>query len=186
MPGFNLEGFPNRDSTKYAQPYGIESAHTLIRGTLRFKVFMLMRCKDECKLSVAPVPVCHRELHVSSGLLLCNEWLRQTGTHQHWALSVTGTHSFSCLMGLDLWTFFYPTQKMSFFNENIYYKYKTIMVYTFICKCYFFSYTERASVQADWLVHVCEQQCLWRRRLWAGRTGWLQNAESQMVGLGVH
>uniref|UniRef100_A0A8C1JHI3 Aminoadipate-semialdehyde synthase n=1 Tax=Cyprinus carpio TaxID=7962 RepID=A0A8C1JHI3_CYPCA len=42
MPGFNLEGFPNRDSTKYAQPYGIESAHTLIRGTLRFRVFMLI------------------------------------------------------------------------------------------------------------------------------------------------
>lgn len=39
MPGFNLEGFPNRDSTKYAEPYGIESAHTLIRGTLRFKGF---------------------------------------------------------------------------------------------------------------------------------------------------
>lgn len=39
LPGFNLEGFPNRDSTKYAEPYGIESAHTLIRGTLRFKVF---------------------------------------------------------------------------------------------------------------------------------------------------
>ncbi|KAK6318484.1 hypothetical protein J4Q44_G00117750 [Coregonus suidteri] len=39
MPGFNLEGFPNRDSTKYAEQYGIESAHTLIRGTLRFKGF---------------------------------------------------------------------------------------------------------------------------------------------------
>ncbi|XP_053497873.1 alpha-aminoadipic semialdehyde synthase, mitochondrial [Ictalurus furcatus] len=39
FPGFNLEGFPNRDSTKYAEPYGIESAHTLIRGTLRFKGF---------------------------------------------------------------------------------------------------------------------------------------------------
>ncbi|KAJ8351053.1 hypothetical protein AAFF_G00158460, partial [Aldrovandia affinis] len=39
LPGFNLEGFPNRDSTKYAKPYGIESAHTLIRGTLRFKGF---------------------------------------------------------------------------------------------------------------------------------------------------
>uniref|UniRef100_A0A8C2K019 Aminoadipate-semialdehyde synthase n=1 Tax=Cyprinus carpio TaxID=7962 RepID=A0A8C2K019_CYPCA len=34
MPGFNLEAFPNRDSTKYAEPYGIESARTLIRGTL--------------------------------------------------------------------------------------------------------------------------------------------------------
>ncbi|XP_048825797.1 alpha-aminoadipic semialdehyde synthase, mitochondrial isoform X1 [Brienomyrus brachyistius] len=39
FPGFNLEGFPNRDSTKYAEPYGMESAHTLIRGTLRFKGF---------------------------------------------------------------------------------------------------------------------------------------------------
>ncbi|XP_066580132.1 alpha-aminoadipic semialdehyde synthase, mitochondrial [Amia ocellicauda] len=39
LPGFNLEGFPNRDSTKYAESYGIQSAHTLIRGTLRFKGF---------------------------------------------------------------------------------------------------------------------------------------------------
>uniref|UniRef100_A0A672H534 Uncharacterized protein n=1 Tax=Salarias fasciatus TaxID=181472 RepID=A0A672H534_SALFA len=37
LPGFSLEGFPNRDSTKYAEQYGIQSAHTLIRGTLRFK-----------------------------------------------------------------------------------------------------------------------------------------------------
>uniref|UniRef100_A0AAQ5YV53 Alpha-aminoadipic semialdehyde synthase, mitochondrial n=1 Tax=Amphiprion ocellaris TaxID=80972 RepID=A0AAQ5YV53_AMPOC len=39
FPGFNLEGFPNRDSTKYSEPYGIQTAHTLIRGTLRFKGF---------------------------------------------------------------------------------------------------------------------------------------------------
>uniref|UniRef100_A0A672GZR3 Saccharopine dehydrogenase (NAD(+), L-glutamate-forming) n=1 Tax=Salarias fasciatus TaxID=181472 RepID=A0A672GZR3_SALFA len=39
LPGFSLEGFPNRDSTKYAEQYGIQSAHTLIRGTLRFKGF---------------------------------------------------------------------------------------------------------------------------------------------------
>nr|XP_006122637.2 alpha-aminoadipic semialdehyde synthase, mitochondrial [Pelodiscus sinensis] len=37
FPGLNLEGFPNRDSTKYAEPYDIQSAHTLIRGTLRYK-----------------------------------------------------------------------------------------------------------------------------------------------------
>ncbi|KAK5621415.1 hypothetical protein CRENBAI_007638 [Crenichthys baileyi] len=37
FPGFNLEGYPNRDSTKYAEPYGIQTAHTIIRGTLRFK-----------------------------------------------------------------------------------------------------------------------------------------------------
>jgi len=37
-PGLNLEGFPNRDSSKYAEPYGIQTAHTLLRGTLRYKV----------------------------------------------------------------------------------------------------------------------------------------------------
>ncbi|CAI5785360.1 alpha-aminoadipic semialdehyde synthase, mitochondrial [Podarcis lilfordi] len=37
FPGLNLEGFPNRDSTKYAKPYGIQSAHTLLRGTLRYR-----------------------------------------------------------------------------------------------------------------------------------------------------
>ncbi|CAB1414611.1 unnamed protein product [Pleuronectes platessa] len=39
FPGFNLEGFPNRNSTIYAESYGIQTAHTLIRGTLRFKGF---------------------------------------------------------------------------------------------------------------------------------------------------
>lgn len=38
FPGLNLEGFPNRDSTTYAEEYGIQSAHTLMRGTLRYKV----------------------------------------------------------------------------------------------------------------------------------------------------
>uniref|UniRef100_A0A452RLK1 Aminoadipate-semialdehyde synthase n=1 Tax=Ursus americanus TaxID=9643 RepID=A0A452RLK1_URSAM len=38
FPGLNLEGYPNRDSTKYAEIYGIPSAHTLLRGTLRYKV----------------------------------------------------------------------------------------------------------------------------------------------------
>ncbi|KAM6926547.1 alpha-aminoadipic semialdehyde synthase, mitochondrial [Lycodopsis pacificus] len=39
FPGFNLEGFPNRNSTEYIESYGIQTAHTLIRGTLRFKGF---------------------------------------------------------------------------------------------------------------------------------------------------
>ena len=38
MPGFNLEGFPNRDSTKYTSEYGIDNAHTCLRGTIRYKV----------------------------------------------------------------------------------------------------------------------------------------------------
>ncbi|NXY41497.1 AASS protein, partial [Ceuthmochares aereus] len=37
FPGLNLEGLPNRDSTKYTEPYGIQTAHTLLRGTLRYK-----------------------------------------------------------------------------------------------------------------------------------------------------
>lgn len=39
LPGFNLEGIPNRDSTKYKSIYGIESADTLLRGTIRYKGF---------------------------------------------------------------------------------------------------------------------------------------------------
>ncbi|XP_058510934.1 alpha-aminoadipic semialdehyde synthase, mitochondrial isoform X2 [Ochotona princeps] len=37
FPGLNLEGYPNRDSTKYMEIYGIASAHTVLRGTLRYK-----------------------------------------------------------------------------------------------------------------------------------------------------
>ena len=39
IPGLNLEGVPNRDSTSYADVYGIRStAHSVFRGTLRYKV----------------------------------------------------------------------------------------------------------------------------------------------------
>ena len=31
-------GYPNRDSTIYSELYGINSAHTILRGTLRYKV----------------------------------------------------------------------------------------------------------------------------------------------------
>lgn len=39
LPGFNLEGFPNRDSTTYAKLYGIEDANTIFRGTIRYTGF---------------------------------------------------------------------------------------------------------------------------------------------------
>ncbi|CAG5131011.1 unnamed protein product [Candidula unifasciata] len=39
LPGLNLEGFPNRDSTIYGKEYGIESARTILRGTIRYKGF---------------------------------------------------------------------------------------------------------------------------------------------------
>jgi len=34
---YNFEGYYNRDSLKYKSLYGLHDAHTLIRGTLRFK-----------------------------------------------------------------------------------------------------------------------------------------------------
>ena len=37
LPGFSLEGYPNRDSTIYTDLYGIREAHTVLRGTLRYK-----------------------------------------------------------------------------------------------------------------------------------------------------
>jgi len=39
LPGFALEGFPNRDSVVYRDHYGLHSANTVLRGTLRFKGF---------------------------------------------------------------------------------------------------------------------------------------------------
>ncbi|EPB71355.1 saccharopine dehydrogenase [Ancylostoma ceylanicum] len=41
MPGFNLIGYGNRDSTKYSEIYGLGSeCKTMIRGTLRYKGFV--------------------------------------------------------------------------------------------------------------------------------------------------
>ncbi|XP_065312549.1 alpha-aminoadipic semialdehyde synthase, mitochondrial-like isoform X2 [Gordionus sp. m RMFG-2023] len=39
LPAYNLESFPNRDSTVYVKEYDIPSVRTLIRGTLRYKGF---------------------------------------------------------------------------------------------------------------------------------------------------
>ncbi|XP_063698348.1 alpha-aminoadipic semialdehyde synthase, mitochondrial [Culicoides brevitarsis] len=40
LPGFSLEGFPNRDSLKYQKLYNMgPHLHTLVRGTIRFKGF---------------------------------------------------------------------------------------------------------------------------------------------------
>ncbi|XP_018369650.1 PREDICTED: alpha-aminoadipic semialdehyde synthase, mitochondrial [Trachymyrmex cornetzi] len=39
LPGFALEGYPNRDSTTYRDHYGLQNANTVLRGTLRFKGF---------------------------------------------------------------------------------------------------------------------------------------------------
>lgn len=39
LPGFNFEGFPNRNSLSYEALYGIQNAHTVLRGTVRYKGF---------------------------------------------------------------------------------------------------------------------------------------------------
>jgi alpha-aminoadipic semialdehyde synthase len=38
LPGFNLEAYPNRDSIDYLDKYNINTANSIIRGTLRYKV----------------------------------------------------------------------------------------------------------------------------------------------------
>lgn len=38
VEGFDLENIPNRNSTEYTKIYNIESARTVYRGTLRYKV----------------------------------------------------------------------------------------------------------------------------------------------------
>ncbi|XP_030622605.1 alpha-aminoadipic semialdehyde synthase, mitochondrial [Chanos chanos] len=76
LPGFNLEGFPNRDSTKYAEPYGIESAHTLIRGTLRFRGFS-SAMSGFVKLGLINTEPCPRLDHTAATVswkeLLCEQ-----------------------------------------------------------------------------------------------------------------
>uniref|UniRef100_A0A674A490 Aminoadipate-semialdehyde synthase n=1 Tax=Salmo trutta TaxID=8032 RepID=A0A674A490_SALTR len=76
LPGFNLEGFPNRDSTKYSEQYGIESAHTLIRGTLRFKGFS-EAMSGFVKLGLINTDPCPMLKHTSAPVswkeLLCNQ-----------------------------------------------------------------------------------------------------------------
>lgn len=44
LQGFNLEGYANRDSLLYKDLYGISTAHTCLRGTLRYKGL----CKNTC------------------------------------------------------------------------------------------------------------------------------------------
>ncbi|XP_078716853.1 alpha-aminoadipic semialdehyde synthase, mitochondrial-like [Lampetra fluviatilis] len=39
MPGFSLEGLPNRDSLSYVKDYGVHGTTTFFRGTLRYKGF---------------------------------------------------------------------------------------------------------------------------------------------------
>lgn len=62
LPGFALEGIPNRDSVKYADLYGISAeAHTILRGSLRYRGFidMMKALKDIGLIDPNPHPSLH-------------------------------------------------------------------------------------------------------------------------------
>lgn len=61
LPGFSLEGYPNRDSTIYGDLYGINEAQTIIRGTLRYKGYtdIIQGLVQLGLLSPNPEPVLH-------------------------------------------------------------------------------------------------------------------------------
>ena len=42
LPGAEMEGYFNRDSAKYVDIYDIHDATTIVRGTLRYKVGILI------------------------------------------------------------------------------------------------------------------------------------------------
>lgn len=64
LPGFALEGFPNRDSTQYGDLYGLGSkVQTLVRGTIRYKGFS--DCVKSMQLLGLIDPEPHPMLHPS-------------------------------------------------------------------------------------------------------------------------
>lgn len=69
LPGFNLEGFPNRDSTIYTELYGLDSAHTILRGTLRYKVGGSMLHRGPCILRPFTQEYVVNEGYIQSNLL---------------------------------------------------------------------------------------------------------------------
>lgn len=46
LPSVEFEGYYNRDSLKYVDIYSIPEAHTVIRGTLRYKVNKIIASTD--------------------------------------------------------------------------------------------------------------------------------------------
>ena len=42
-PDLPMETFPNRDSVKYRDVYGIPEVQTIIRGTLRYQVYCTLK-----------------------------------------------------------------------------------------------------------------------------------------------
>lgn len=64
LPGFALEGFPNRDSTQYSELYGLgKDLNTLLRGTIRYSGFS--ECMREMQLLGLIDTQAHSMLHPS-------------------------------------------------------------------------------------------------------------------------
>lgn len=62
LPGFALEGFPNRDSTKYGELYGLgPNVNTLLRGTIRYKGFSecIQAIQTLGLIDIEPHPMLH-------------------------------------------------------------------------------------------------------------------------------
>lgn len=74
LPGFNLEGFPNRDSMVYKELYNIPDVHTMVRGTLRYQGFSeAMQILQKLQLiDSTPLPILHPNApHLTWKKLLC-------------------------------------------------------------------------------------------------------------------
>lgn len=75
LPGFNLEGFPNRDSTIYAKYYGIDEAVTVLRGTIRYTGFAQAARMLQFLglLDSEPNPILHTQgPDITWRMLICN------------------------------------------------------------------------------------------------------------------
>ena len=90
LPGFSLEGmklwffneysgeclfsagYPNRDSTIYGDLYGINSAQTLLRGTLRYKGYTdsIRGLVKLGLLNSSPDPVLHEKGNVMTRVII--------------------------------------------------------------------------------------------------------------------
>ena len=74
LPGVEFEGYHTRDSTRYIKLYNIPEAHTLIRGTYRYKV----KLHSELQCSVTPTVQC------------CRMWWSEPNKHN---MAVEKTHT---------------------------------------------------------------------------------------------
>ena len=84
LPGFALEGIPNRDSVKYADLYGISTeAHTVFRGSLRYEgayfFFLLLNKRDVTSSFTRHILISFFPSHIR--ILQNDESVERSGRH---------------------------------------------------------------------------------------------------------